>query len=418
MTALDPPELAPRAPNQKLKVLVVDDSAYNRQTITAMLEADPLVEVIGRASNGKEALRQAFDLVPDVITLDLEMPEMDGFAFLRLLMSKRPIPVIVISSHSERDNVFRALELGAMDFIAKPGRHIGPDLRAIQEDLLIKIRVVRRLSVVRLLARAQALIEQRMDRTTGEVNAFDSGRFELASVVGTPLRGILGIAASTGGPPAIQQLLCSLPSTLPLAILVAQHMPARFTRAFAARLDKICAFQVVEASDAQVLRAGVVYIAPGAANIEVEMVARPGATADTGPRPEAAVARVRVKPPRTGSTIVPSGDLLFKTAADAFGSKFCALILTGMGSDGREGAELARRVGATVLAEDPRTAVMPGMPASAIDAGVVDQVLALEELPVAIQRFADQCRGQAGGGTLPTASSPPATPSASGTSER
>lgn len=407
MTIVDPPELAPRAPNQKLKVLVVDDSAYNRQTITAMLEADPLVEVIGRASNGKEALRQAFDLVPDVITLDLEMPEMDGFAFLRLLMSKRPLPVIVISSHSERDNVFRALELGAMDFIAKPGRHIGPDLRTIQDDLLAKIRTVRRLSVVRLLARAQALVEQRLDRTTGELTAVDSGRFDISAVMGTPLRGILGIAASTGGPPAIQQLLCALPASLPLAIVVAQHMPARFTRAFAARLDKICAFQVVEASDAQVLRAGVVYIAPGAANIEVEMAARPitatAAASDPLSRPEAAVPRVRVRPPRAGANIVPSGDLLFKTAADAFGSKFCALILTGMGSDGREGAELARRVGATVLAEDPRTAVMPGMPASAIDAGVVDQVLALEELPVAIQRFADQCRGQPGG-TLPTPS--------------
>lgn len=410
----EPPELAPRAANQKLKVLVVDDSAYNRQTITAMLEADPLVEVIGRASNGKEALRQAFDLVPDVITLDLEMPEMDGFAFLRLLMSKRPLPVIVISSHSERDNVFRALELGAMDFIAKPGRHIGPDLRAIQDDLLAKIRVVRRLSVVRLLARAQALVEQRLERTTGEVAAFDSGRFEISAVMGAPLRGILGIAASTGGPPAIQQLLCALPQGLPLAILVAQHMPARFTRAFAARLDKICAFQVVEASDAQVLRAGVVYIAPGAANIEVEMAARPtSGPTDGGARPDPAVARVRVKPPRPGANIVPSGDLLFKTAADAFGSKFCALILTGMGSDGREGAELARRVGATVFAEDPRTAVMPGMPASAIDAGVVDQVLSLEELPVAIQRFADQCRGQPSG-TLPT----PPSASQSGSFER
>lgn len=396
MQILDPPQ---RVAGQKVRVLVVDDSAYNRQTISAMLEADPLVEVIGRASNGKEALRQAFDLNPDVITLDLEMPEMDGFAFLRLLMAKRPLPVIVISSHSERDNVFRALELGAMDFISKPGRHIGPDLRTIQEDLLLKIGMVRRLSVVGLLARAQALVEQRLERATGEVPVFDSGRYDgglagvpgTGAVAGSPLLGVLGVAASTGGPPAIQQLLCALPQSLPLAILVAQHMPARFTRAFAARLDKICAFQVVEASDAQVLRAGVVYIAPGAANLEVEVGNPPG------------VARVRVRPPRPGATIVPSGDLLFKTAADGFGPRFCALVLTGMGSDGREGAELARRLGATVLAEDPRTAVMPGMPGSAIDAGVVDQVLALEELPVAIQRFADHCRGLAvaaqGGGS-------------------
>ena len=379
MATPDPPQ---RAAGQKVRVLVVDDSAYNRQTISAMLETDPMVEVIGRASNGKEALRQAFDLSPDAITLDLEMPEMDGFAFLRLLMAKRPLPVIIISSHSERDNVFRALELGAMDFIAKPGRHIGPDLRTIQDDLIGKIRMVRRLSVVRLLARAQALVEQRSDRSTGELPAFDSGRYEAGGGASPPLLGVLGIAASTGGPPAIQQLLCALPSSLPLAILVAQHMPARFTRAFAARLDKICAFQVVEASDAQVLKAGVVYIAPGAANIEIE-------SGTAGPR-------IRVRPPRPGATIVPSGDLLFKTAADAFGPRFCALILTGMGSDGREGAQLARRVGATVLAEDPRTAVMPGMPSSAIDAGVVDHVLTLEELPVAIQRFADQCRNAPG----------------------
>jgi len=391
MQPLDPPQ---RVAGQKLKVLVVDDSAYNRQTITAMLETDPTVEVIGRASNGKEALRAAFDLLPDVITLDLEMPEMDGFAFLRLLMAKRPLPVIVISSHSERDNVFRALELGAMDFIAKPGRHIGPDLRTIQDDLLAKINVVRRLSVVRLLARAQALVEQRLERQTGEHPAFDSGRYPVTVASSGPLLGVLGIAASTGGPPALQQLLCALPSGLPVAILIAQHMPARFTRAFAARLDKICGFQVVEAADAEVLRAGVVYIAPGAANLEVEV------TSQAGPGHQSGVARVRVRPPRPGATIVPSGDLLFKTAADAFGPRFCALILTGMGSDGREGAELARRVGATVLAEDPRTAVMPGMPSSAIDAGVVDQVLALEELPVAIQRFADRCRA-----TTPSAGS-------------
>lgn len=391
MQPLDPPQ---RVAGQKLKILVVDDSAYNRQTIAAMLETDPSLEVIGRASNGKEALRAAFDLLPDVITLDLEMPEMDGFAFLRLLMAKRPLPVIVISSHSERDNVFRALELGAMDFIAKPGRHIGPDLRTIQDDLLAKIGVVRRLSVVRLLARAQALVEQRLERQTGEHPAFESGRYAVTPVATGPLLGVLGIAASTGGPPALQQLLCALPPGLPLAILIAQHMPARFTRAFAARLDKICAFQVVEAADAEVLRAGVVYIAPGAANLEVEV------TSQTSQPGQPGVARVRVRPPRPGATIVPSGDLLFKTAADAFGPRFCALVLTGMGSDGREGAELARRVGATVLAEDPRTAVMPGMPSSAIDAGFVDQVLALEELPVAIQRFADRCRA-----TTPSASS-------------
>ena len=354
--------------SSKLRVLVVDDSAYNRQTLAAMLEADPGIEVIGRASNGKEALRMVFDLQPDVITLDVEMPEMDGYAFLRVLMAKRPLPVLVVSGHSERDNVFRALELGALDFIAKPGRQIGPDLRMIQEDLLAKIRVVRRLSVVRLLQRAQHLAEQRSDRSTTEVPAIESGRFETAAAQhrGPPL-GLLGIAASTGGPPAIQQLLCALPLVLPISILVAQHMPARFTRAFAARLDKICSFHVCEATDGQLLQAGVVYIAPGASNIEVE----------TGPDK---VTRVRLRPPKPGATIVPSGDLLFKTAADAYGPRFCALILTGMGSDGAEGVRGIGQAGGSVIAQDEETSVVWGMPGAAAELGAAHLQLPLPRI--------------------------------------
>ncbi|MCA9637493.1 MAG: response regulator, partial [Myxococcales bacterium] len=148
------PRLSVAAP---LRVLVVDDSAYNRQTIAAILAEDPRVEVVGRAVNGKEALQLAFDLRPDVITLDLEMPEMDGYAFLRLLMAKVPTPVIVISSHDDRGSVFRALELGALDFIGKPGRQIGPELRSIADELRAKIAMIGRLQAVRLQERAQRL---------------------------------------------------------------------------------------------------------------------------------------------------------------------------------------------------------------------------------------------------------------------
>ncbi|MEZ4383432.1 MAG: chemotaxis-specific protein-glutamate methyltransferase CheB [Nannocystaceae bacterium] len=386
-------------PGRPLRVLVVDDSAYNRQTIAAILAEDPGVEVIGRAVNGKEALQMAFELRPDVITLDLEMPEMDGYAFLRLLMVKSPVPVLVISSHDDRESVFRALELGAMDFIAKPRRKIGPELRKIADELRAKIAVVGRLQVVGLQARARGVAAPASARANPNGRAAapaDEGDVEVEDAVAVeasadssaetsapagalrPL-GLLGIAASTGGPPAIQQLLRELPGGLPLAIVIAQHMPARFTRAFAGRLDRMSPFDVREAEDGERLERGVVYIAPGAHDVEI--LGDP-----QGP------GRIRVRDARKGGSLMPSGDLLFRTGVHAYGSHFCALVLTGMGSDGAEGARVAHAGGALVLAEDPRTAVMPGMPNSAIEAGVVDQVLSLAELPIAIARFAERCR--------------------------
>lgn len=359
-----------------LRVLVVDDSAYNRQTITAMLESLPDIEVVGRAMNGKEALQLAFDLEPDAITLDLEMPEMDGFAFLRLLMARRPTPVLVVSGYSQRENVFRALELGALDFIAKPGREISPDLKSIKDELIAKIATVKRLHAVRLYNRAKSLASMDRRLNTSKQQAAKSAP---RAPSGPPPPFVVGIASSTGGPPAVQQILCALDPKSPVAIMVAQHMPARFTRAFASRLDRLVDFHVVEAVDGYPLCGGTVYIAPGSANMEVE---RP----DQGRE----APRVRVVPPnpaRPGPVLTPSADHLFKSLASEYGRRLLTVILTGMGSDGREGAREARRLGARVLAEDPDTAVMPGMPYSVIEAGLVDEVLPVEGIPDAIGRF-------------------------------
>lgn len=367
----------------QLRVLVVDDSAYNRQTIASMLEAVDDVQVVGRAMNGKEALRLAFDLRPDVITLDLEMPEMDGFAFLRLLMNKQPTPVIVISGYARRENVFRALELGALDFIAKPGRQISPDLRNIADELGRKIRVVSRLQTVRLQERARKLAAQAAADAVAEASEVAEAMAQhdvLASASPGPgPRGVLGVASSTGGPPAIQQLLGLLSPTLDLGIVIAQHMPARFTHTFAQRLDKMVPFRVTEARDEQLVQSGVVYIAPGASNVHLE-------TTDDG-QP-----RIRVvEPDRTRPGLTPSADELFKSASQALGSRFCALVLTGMGSDGTAGAREAKTSGSRVFAEDPETAVMPGMPYSVVEAGVVDAVRSLEDLPELIAEFAAAC---------------------------
>ncbi len=365
---------------EKLRALVVDDSAYNRRTITSMLQAQRGVEVVGRAINGKEALRMAFSLQPDVITLDLEMPEMDGFSFLRLLMSKQPTPVLVVSSYSQRENVFRALELGALDFIAKPTREVSPDIRNIEHDLRQKIEIVRKLQVVRLRERAESLATARRPTGSNPVAA-EAPAVRPTSKVdpsAVPARRVIGIAASTGGPPAVQQLLCALPADVPAAILIAQHMPARFTKAFADRLDRLVPMRVVEAEDGQRVEEGTVYIAPGSGNLEVS-----GNAGD---------AYVRVVPPskpgRSGPIITPSGDHLFMSLSRAYGVDLCAVVLTGMGSDGREGCRAAKDLGATILAEDPDTAVMPGMPYSVIEAGLADRVIVIESLAEALLGFA------------------------------
>ncbi len=359
---------------ERLRALVVDDSAYNRRTITSMLQGQPGVEVVGRAVNGKEALRMAFSLRPDVITLDLEMPEMDGFSFLRLLMNKQPTPVLVVSSYSQRENVFRALELGALDFIAKPTREVSPDIRNIEHDLRQKIEIVRKLQVVRLRERARSLA------TTTSAAAPASRKRTLAER-DEPHRAqasrIIALAASTGGPPAVQQLLCALPSDLPAAILVAQHMPARFTRAFAERLDRLVSLRVEEAEEGAPVQEGCVYIAPGSGNLEVH-----GTPGD---------AHMRIVAPskggRGGPVITPSADHLFMSLARVYGKALCAAVLTGMGSDGRAGCTVAKHHGAHIIAEDPATAVMPGMPHSVIEAGLADQVVAIEALAEVLLAF-------------------------------
>lgn len=362
-----------------LRVLVVDDSAYNRQTITAMLESRPGVKVVGRAVNGKEALKLVFDLDPDAITLDLEMPEMDGFSFLRLLMSKRPTPVLVISGYSQRDNVFRALELGALDFIAKPGRHISPDIREIADDLAAKVAMVRRLQSVRLKARAEQLARTRSTASRAREAAATAAEAPASEPIpDDPTERLVVIGASTGGPPAIQQLLMGLGEDFGAAVLIAQHMPARFTRAFAQRLDRVIPLRVVEAVDGMPLARGVVYVAPGQCNL--------GVRRDDDGRAFASVETA--KSTDAGPLITPSADHLFSSAAAAFGDETCAAILTGMGSDGTRGAADIKRAGGLLVVEDPQTAVMPGMPHSAFAAGHVDEVASLDGLALHLRHFA------------------------------
>jgi two-component system chemotaxis response regulator CheB len=350
-----------------IRVLVIDDSAYSRQTITRMLDSSPLVEVIGWAADGQEALRRTLELEPDLITLDLEMPRMDGFTFLRLLMAKRPTPVLVVSGRARGHDVFQALELGAVDFIAKPSARASDDLRSIEEGLIRKVHAVRDLRIDN--------VQERISSTPPIVSTPD--QFEDDDVP------IVVVGSSTGGPAALMQTLAAFADVPSCAFLVAQHMPAGFTRGFADRLDRMTPFSVRESKGGEIPESGCVLIAPGGSHLELEAV---GSHVVTRLHADASSARY-----------VPSVDRLFASAAKNVGGNVLAIVLTGMGDDGREGARQVKEAGGRVIAESEETAVIYGMPKQVVNAGLADRVLPLNEIPAAIDNAIRQIQQQDSG---------------------
>ena len=343
-------------PRDLIRVLVIDDSAFSRQAITRMLETSPLVKVVGVARDGEQALRKAFELEPDLITLDLEMPRMDGFTFLRLVMSKRPTPVMVISGRAGEDDVFKALELGAVDFIAKPTLRATPQLASIEQELLRKVHAIRELRIDKVRERLSSL------------PSVVSGHLDPDA---TSPR-IVVIGSSTGGPAALMQIFGAFPEPPRASFLVAQHMPEGFTAGFAERLDRLTPFRAAEAQGDEELVPGTILVAPGGRHLELE----------------SARGRIltRIAPGRPGDKYVPSVDRLFESAAKHFGPELLAVVLTGMGDDGRKGVSAVKACGGNVIAESESTAVIFGMPQQAIRTGAVDAVLPLGEVATAIQR--------------------------------
>jgi two-component system chemotaxis response regulator CheB len=358
-----------------LRVLVIDDSAYNRRAVAGFLEETPGVVVVGKARDGQDGLQIAVNEKPDVITLDLEMPRMDGFSFLRLLMARQPTPVIVISSHAKPENVFRALELGAVDFVAKPTARISPEIQSIREEVVRKVLLAGRLDRRTLRPVAPLPAERALETGTFPVVEPEARGPAPAAEVGLEARRLVVIAASTGGPAALTRILTSLPAGLEAGIAVVQHMPPRFTTTFAERLNRQSDLRVREVRRAEVVHQGAVYIAPGDRNLEVVPMAG-GA--------------LGVKPvlPDPGDRYVPSGDHLFLSAAACAGRELLAMVLTGMGDDGRLGVEAVADAGGMVVAESDETAVVSGMPNAAIKTGHVARVEPLGRMADVIRAFA------------------------------
>lgn len=365
-----------------MRAVIIDDQAAIRQSLEALLSGQPDMQVVGQAGDGEEGLKVVFQTQPDVILLDLEMPRMDGFQFLRLLMAKRPVPVVVISSHSTRESVFRALELGAMEFVAKPISHGTVDLNSIREDLLHKVRLARRLQVVTLVERTRSHTQQLAQSIARSSSSASSSSGPVASALGAPMPGpmtttdrLLCIGASTGGPTSILTLLQGLSPELPVSVLITQHMPEKFTAAFAERLKRTTPWDVSEATVGAPVLTGRALVAAGTFSLRV---GRDGAG-------------LRVQEPAgredRADGYVPSVDQMLQAAARVMGAQVIAVVLTGMSGDGVRGAVAVRAAGGVVLVEEPQTAVVASMPEEVIRAGAVDEVVPLQRMAEAIERL-------------------------------
>lgn len=345
----------------RVRVLVIDDSAYSRRTIVKLLEEISGVEVIGYAVNGEEGLKKAMDLRPDLITMDLEMPGMDGFTLLRIIMTACPAPVIVVSSHSDDDRVFKALELGAVDFVAKPRRALSDQLLEIKDELQQKVGSLLNLNLQGLKNRTRPVVqsENLPVRKTVRIPRGISQKFE-----------VLAIGASTGGPPALQKILSQMPGKLPFAVLISQHMPAGFTRTFAERLNRMLPFEVKEASDGDIVSPNQVLVAPGGMNmITVQMLDQ---------------VVIRLKSPTKDEKYIPSVNAMLASVARVYGMRALSVVLTGMGNDGSIGVRKVKEAGGVVLAESEESSVVFGMPREAIATGVVDSVVHLDQMAAKI----------------------------------
>ena len=338
--------------SERIRVLVVDDSALMRKLIPAILARESSIEVVGTAMDGAFALKKIEELQPDVVTLDLEMPRMDGMETLRLIMRRMPLPVILFSTHSKEGGyaTLKALAYGAVDFLAKPKDAAAGRLDEIADQLIAKIKVARR-AVGRKLPPA-VIVEAAAPRK--EIRA------------AWPPRRVIAIGISTGGPNALQFVLPQIPGDFQSTILIVQHMPEGFTEMFAKRLDECCALHVHEARSGDLLLAGRVLICPGNRHMMVRRM----------PRGDMVV--LSDSAPVSGHR--PSADVLFHSVAQEFGLTTVGILMTGMGDDGAEGLGAIKAAGGMTIAQSEDTCVVSGMPRAAILKGYANKIIPLDGL--------------------------------------
>ncbi|HLA75247.1 MAG TPA: chemotaxis response regulator protein-glutamate methylesterase [Gammaproteobacteria bacterium] len=345
-----------------VRVLVVDDSGFFRRRVTEMLSADPAIEVIGTAVNGQEAIEKVAELKPDVVTMDIEMPVLDGISAVRRIMSTRPTPILMFSSLTSdgAQATLDALDAGALDFLPKRFEDIAQDRDTAKQLLCSRVRSLgqRGIRVIAPASPVHTVVNGSVAKPAAMQSmaaGFKKGGYKLVA-----------IGTSTGGPAALQQVLSKLPAQFPVPILLIQHMPASFTPAFAQRLNQLCAITVKEAAEGDLLTPGTALLAPGGRQMTVE--ARGGGFV------------VHIHDSDALQNYKPCVDVTFGSLARAMPGQVLAVVLTGMGADGREGARLLKQGGATIWAQDEQSCVIYGMPMAIVEAGLADQVLSLPSI--------------------------------------
>ena len=363
---------------KRIRVLVVDDSAFMRKVLQSIIASDPQLEVCGEARDGRDAVTQTEVLKPDVISMDINMPHMDGLQATEIIMSSNPRPILIVSSESREgaDVTLKSLELGAIDFVAKPSGGIDLDMSSVKEELCRKLKMAAKVRVVRTATRSklQHEVASSSPRVEPAGKNGDNALQEVRAAVNAAAKGagkfpIVVLASSTGGPATLMKFIPYFPKDFPGAVILVQHMPGNFTSQFSNQLAEASQIRVKEAEAGEIIVPGQLYVCPGSHHLRVSPTGR--ISLDDGPR----ISGYR-----------PCADLTFESAAEYAGPMTIGVILTGMGNDGAKGVQTIRSVGGHVIAQDESTAVIFGMPQEAIKTGAVDQVLPMEAIYHGIEK--------------------------------
>ena len=354
---------------KKIRVLIVDDSAFMRKVLETIFNSDPQFQVIAHAKDGREAVALAESLKPDVITMDINMPHVDGLQATAQIMTTNPRPIVIVSSDSKEGaaSTLKALELGAIEFVGKPSSGIDLDMQSVKEELLRKVRMAAKVRVVRTASRLASTVqgikpsEAPAPAPKPSAPSVPSSEHRFPMVV---------LAASTGGPATVMRLAPGFTRDFPAAVFLVQHMPAAFTTQYAAQLAEFTSIRVKEAENNEMVLPGTLYICPGGQHLRVTSAGRIQLDSTSG----------RI------NGYLPNIDMTMESVAAYAGPMSVAAILTGMGNDGANGAKAIKSAGGLVLAQDEATSVIFGMPAEAIKVNAVDQVLGIDDIYAAIEK--------------------------------
>jgi two-component system, chemotaxis family, protein-glutamate methylesterase/glutaminase len=370
--------MPPTTPNKKFRVLIVDDSAFMRKVLETIINSDETLQVVGQAKDGREAVTLAESLKPDVITMDINMPHVDGLQATAQIMTTNPRPIVIVSSESREgaDSTLKALELGAIDFVSKPSSGVDLDMQSVREDLLRKVRMSAKVRVVRTASRLASTLQSATPAQSSPASSPKSPSAIAARPASVALASleqrfpVVVLGASTGGPATVMRLAPGFTREFPAAVFLVQHMPASFTSQYATQLAEFTGIRVKEAEANEPVQPGTLYICPGGQHLRITPTGRIQLDSTSG----------RI------NGYLPNIDVTMESAAAYAGSMAIGVVLTGMGNDGAAGAKAIQRAGGFVIAQDEATSVIFGMPAEAIKAANVEQVLGIDDIYAAIEK--------------------------------